>query len=615
MYRVLLLACLMLGGGPVRAQITPDDGGPVRAALSVLLPSVAAPPASRHYKLVIETVAGLGEALRTRTLLGRWQTDPEFTPEQLPLFIERAPDEALAVAQAAGFFSARVQVTLAPGAAPSDLPTVTLVLEPGARTTVAGFTLAIDGGAHGTPLAQQLVQRWPLPAGSFFRTGDWEIGKRGLTEALQAAGYLRARVTDSRARVDPELTSALLSLTIDSGPRLGFGALVVRGLQRYPRAIVDDLRPFREGDPYSLDEALLFQQRLRSAGQFVTATVLPDLAAIEADLALSHVPLVIDLTERPRQAVTTGLGYSTDQGLRALLGYEHRSLLGKGWVLESGLLVEGLRSRVFGTVRTPQDARGHFWQAGLRSERLDTLGEATRTHTAYVGRGRRDEAIESFVSLQYQRETSVLDLGDGSEARDLRSALTLGWAWSLRRLDSRVDPRDGYSLSSQISGSVKGLGSDRTFGRLYGRAMRFWPVAGKPWLPDGVLIGLAEAGWVIANERADIPSQNLFRAGGAQSVRGYRYLGLGLTQGDAIVGGRVMALGSLEYQYPVRGDWWGAGFVDVGNVVDSVSQWRAAWGYGVGVRWRSPIGPVNLDLAYGDRDRRARVHFSVGYSF
>ena len=131
----------------------------------------------------------------------------------------------------------------------------------------------------------------------------------------------------------------------------------------------------------------------------------------------------------------------------------------------------------------------------------------------------------------------------------------------------------------------------------------------------GTLIGLVEAGWVISNERGDIPSQNLFRAGGAQSVRGYRYLGLGLKQGDAVVGGRVLALGSVEYQHPVSGNWYGAAFVDLGNVVDEVSQWRPALGYGVGVRWRSPIGPINLDLAYGDRDRRVRAHFSVGYSF
>ena len=574
-----------------------------------------AQPRRANYRLEIAAPAELTEALRTRTLLGRWRDDPEFSAEQLPLFVARGEDEALAVAHAAGFFSARAVVTLVESVSAADQPTVRVVVDAGARTTVSGFTLTVTGAGRGQPIQRRLADDWPLPAGSFFRTAEWELGKRLLIEELQADGYLRARITESRARVDPELTSAVLTVTVDSGPRLLFGPLAIKGLRRYPRSIVEDLRPFREGDPYSLDAALLFQQRLRATGQFGSATVLPDLSAIEADETLERVPVMVELSERQQQRITGGLGYSTDQGPRGLLGYEHRNLRGRGWVLESGLLLETLRSRAFATVRTPQDADGHYWQGGLRSENLDTLGELTRTQTVYVGRGKRGEVVENFVSLQYQTEGSEVDAGDGVLTRDRRAALSLGWAWSLRRLDSRVDPRDGYTISTQVSAAAKGLGSDRSFARLYGRAMRFWPMPADSVLARGTLIGLVEAGWVISNDRGDIPSQNLFRAGGAQSVRGYRYLGLGLKQGDAIVGGRVLALGSLEYQHPVTGNWYGAAFVDIGNVVDEVSQWRPAVGYGVGVRWRSPIGPVNLDLAYGDRDRRVRAHFSVGYSF
>jgi translocation and assembly module TamA len=568
-----------------------------------------------NYQLQIESPPELTEALRTRTLLGRWREDPDFSAEQLPLFVTRGQEEALAIAQAAGFFSASAVVTLIERVSSADIPTVRIVVDAGARTTVAGFTLTVAGAAQGTPIERKLASDWPLSAGTFFRTAEWDLGKRLLIEALQSQGYLRARISDSKARVDAELTSAVLSVTVDSGPRLQFGPLVVKGLSRYPRSIVDDLRPFREGDPYTLDEALLFQQRLRGTPQFASATVLPDLTAIEGDPNLVRVPVMVELAERQQQRVTGGLGYSTDQGARGLIGYEHRNLRDRGWSLESGLLLESLRTRGFATVRTPQDDKGHYWQGGLRIESLDTLGEFTRTQTAYVGRGTRSEVADHFVSLQYQTEASEIDAGEGQRTRDRRAALTLGWAWSLRRLDSRVDPRDGYTISTQLSGAVKGLGSDRSFVRLYGRAMRFWPMPVDSKLAGGILIGLVEAGWVISQERGDIPSQNLFRAGGAQSVRGYRYLGLGLKQGDAIVGGRVLALGSIEYQHPVTGNWYGAAFVDVGNVVDEVSQWRPAVGYGVGVRWRSPIGPINLDVAYGERDRRVRAHFSVGYSF
>jgi translocation and assembly module TamA len=582
-------------------------------ALSLLASAAATAAGAPNYRLEVEAPDELLEPLLTRTLLGRWREDPDFGEEQMALFLARGQEEAIAIAQAGGWFAATARVSLEPAA--GEPPLVRIVVDPGPRATVAGVSIALRGDAADGAIEGRLAERWPLPEGSVMRTADWEFGKRLLLELLQAEGYLRARLLDSHARIEAERGTAKLSLLLDSGPRIGFGPLVLRGLQRYPRRIVEDLRPFEEGEPYSRELLLVFQQRLRAAGQFASATVLPDLAALEADPALQQVPLIVDLAERTRQRLSAGFGYSTDQGLRGLLGYEHRNLAGRGWQLESGVLLEQVRGRAFATVRTPQAADGGYWQAGLRSERLDTLGEFTRTHTLYAGHGVRRETTEYFLSLQYQTEYAQLDQGAGERTTNHRDALTLGWAWSRRELDSRVDPRRGWSFSSQVSGSVRGIGSAPTFGRLYARAMRFWPVEGEGWLPRGVVVGLAESGWVIAGSRDDIPSQNLFRAGGAQSVRGYRYLSLGLREGEAIVGGRVMALGSLEYQFPVQGPWWGATFVDAGNVVDTPAQWRPAVGYGVGVRWRSPIGPVNLDLAWADRDRRLRAHFSVGYSF
>ncbi len=145
--------------------------------------------------------------------------------------------------------------------------------------------------------------------------------------------------------------------------------------------------------------------------------------------------------------------------------------------------------------------------------------------------------------------------------------------------------------------------------------MRFWPLPRESVLGDGLLIGLVEAGYVLATSRQDIPSENLFRTGGTQSIRGYEYLSLGVREAGAIVGGRVLALASLEYQHPIAPKWYGAAFIDVGDAADRWPDYRAVWGYGAGVRWRSPIGPVSLDLAYGEAVKRWRLHLSVGYAF
>jgi translocation and assembly module TamA len=124
-----------------------------------------------------------------------------------------------------------------------------------------------------------------------------------------------------------------------------------------------------------------------------------------------------------------------------------------------------------------------------------------------------------------------------------------------------------------------------------------------------------EGGIVMANSRSGVPSSFLFRTGGDQTVRGYAYQSIGVPQGRAIVGGRYMMVGSVEATYWLAGDWGVAAFVDAGDAFDNRNLFDLAIGYGMGVRWRSPIGPFRADIAYGERSESVRLHFSVGFNF
>ncbi|MFP5411686.1 MAG: autotransporter assembly complex protein TamA, partial [Gammaproteobacteria bacterium] len=463
-----------------RRPWSPDrHGAPPRGALRLLAAAwlllVAALPAhAENYRLEIEAPEDLVEPIRERTLLGRWIEEAGFEREQLPLFVIRGREEAAAIVRDAGYFSAKVEVRVDPPEAgePADLlaparpaadavlPTVTIVVDAGARTTVSRLAFELDGAADAQALRDELLERWPLPEGSFFRPSAWEQGKRLMLELLQQRGFVRAKIASSRARVDVQATAASLALTIETGPRLPFGALTVRGLERYDRSIVEALKPWREagpdaaGDPYDFDQLLRFQARLRGSGYFTGVDVLPDLSAIEADPGLAEVPVVAVLRERRRKRVTLGVGYSSDEGPRALLGYEHRDFLGRGLQLESGLLWQDVRRRAFVSVRTPQRADGYFDQVGARIERLEVQGELTDRQTVLVGRGKRGEEIDHFLSLQYQTEQRTVPLDPET---DRRQAFTLGYAWNLRRVDSQVDPRRGYTISAQASGGARAL--------------------------------------------------------------------------------------------------------------------------------------------------------------
>ena len=127
-----------------------------------------------------------------------------------------------------------------------------------------------------------------------------------------------------------------------------------------------------------------------------------------------------------------------------------------------------------------------------------------------------------------------------------------------------------------------------------------------------------EAGHIFAASAVSLPDTLLFRAGGDDSVRGYAYRSLGPTLNNALASGRVLLTGSAEIARPISprypAFWWAA-FVDAGNAANSWKDLSPALGYGVGLRWRSPVGPLRLDVAYGQETRAARLHLSVGIAF
>jgi translocation and assembly module TamA len=586
------------------------------AIFQLAVPSQVQAETSRNYELLFDAPPELVAQIRAETLLGRWQDRSEFSAEQLDALVFRAKEEVETVLRGQGYFDFEVEVRRQPDV--GNKPFVKIEVSAGARTTVNELNFAVVGDAlKDKELVTQLQTIWALQEGSFYRAAVWEQSKKSMLDLLQQSGYLSAKVQTSQVSVDVRNTTAGVDVKFDSGPRYKFGEIRVNGLQRYDREIVDALLRFKSGDFYRLDTLIELQTRLRDSGYFVNASVVPQISEILETNAGSDlsVPVVVELTERESKRILMGIGFSTDQGPRIQFGFENRNLLGDGLQLETGVLLEKFRTRVFGTIRTPVSDTGHYYAYGARFEKFNLSGEEAFKNTVFAHRGRRSTFIDSIFSVQYQTERLLIDRGAGVQVGDKREALTLGYSWNLRRVDSRIDPREGYTISAQAAIAAKGVASDQTFLRFYARGMNFLPLTQSFWPKGATLVTMAELGVVTAESRQGIPSDNLFRAGGAQSVRGYRYLSLGAKDGTATVGGRYLAIASVEYQQPVYRNILAAAFVDVGDAGDDTAQMKARLGTGIGMRWRSPIGPVNIDAAYGHAEKAWRLHLSVGYSF
>jgi translocation and assembly module TamA len=151
--------------------------------------------------------------------------------------------------------------------------------------------------------------------------------------------------------------------------------------------------------------------------------------------------------------------------------------------------------------------------------------------------------------------------------------------------------------------------------RAYAMAMQLKPLLDAQGKEQWRWIVRAELGQVQAAGREGIPSSNLFRTGGGKSIRGYGAQSLGVNLGEATLGGRVLAVASVEIQRALTPHWAWAAFADAGDAADQWSQWRVRRALGLGVRWRTPVGPLQLDLARGLDPGQWRLHTSLGVVF
>nr|WP_230976235.1 autotransporter assembly complex family protein [Pseudothauera nasutitermitis] len=482
-----------------------------------------------------------------------------------------------------------------------------LSVEPGPRVRIASVRVDFEGdlagGEDGRAARREALRRdWALPVGQAFRQAAWDDAKSRLLDAVSARDYAAARLSASRAEVDPENASAALSVTVDSGPPFRLGPLQVSGLRDLPADLPARYSTLEEGEPYDRDRLLDLQSTLQNAPQF--ASVIVD---IDRDPATAGaVPVRVEVSEAQPKRFGFGTGYSTNTGYRGEVSYADVNLFGRGWELYSGLRLEQRRQSLYADVFLPPERARHRDSFGGALERSDLQGLRLTTQAVGVARATTRGDIDTQIALRLQHERREPDGAEASSA----NTLSANWTWRKRAVDNLLDPRDGYVLEIQAGGGSRALLSDQDFLRLYGRYVRYQPVRG-----TDVLILRGELGTTIAPSRDGVPQDFLFRTGGAQSVRGYAYQSLGVSEGEATVGGRYLAVGSVEYVHWFRPDWAVAAFVDTGDAADSRSDWSPKVGYGIGGRWASPAGPLALDLAWGREERSLRLHFGIAIAF
>lgn len=585
-----------------------------------------APAPAITYKVQIDASRQLEKLLEENLDLVRFQGNAKMTMDQLQRLVKITPDQAKTLLETEGYYSAKVTAGL--DTKGGGNPVVRVIVEPGPAVEVGALDLALQGyipfDDKSVPLdANDLRSRWGLPEGARFRMADWESAKKTLVRQIEQTRFPRAQLAESSATVDPEAHKAALKVVIDSGPEMRFGATRIRGLKRYPPSIINNLNKIRPGDEYSEAAMQALQQKLQDSGYFASVEVGVDMRGVlgaqidalddaddpatpPAPTAINGpttLPVVVRVTENKQKNVTAGVGISTNTGARTQLAYENLNVFGLR--MKSNLTYEQKQQIARADFYWPVTPDGYSDSVGGGYTHTDIENEITSVTSVSAKRAWGTPLLERSVTIEALTELLSVDNIISSRAK----SVPVTFAITKRALDSLIDPSRGYAASAQIGAAVLPVLTDEKFIRGYARFIGYKP------LGPGTVIVRGEAGAVGSKEKVGVPSTMLFRAGGDQSVRGYAYQELGIPLGNATVGARYLATASAEYDWYFKPPYGVAVFVDAGNAADTVKDLKPKYGYGVGGRWRSPVGPINVDVAYGQADKKVRLHFSLGFTF
>jgi translocation and assembly module TamA len=571
----------------------------VAAALACLCALANAQERIR-YELRIEAPRELRDMLAERLPLARWRDDPQMTEALLARLVAEAEGDAREAVATRGYFSARVTSRIERDAQPW---TVVLRVDPGQPVRVAHAEVAFSGPAAADPDASSLLQRirseWTLRRGERFTQDAWNDAKRAAARSLSGWRYAGARVGRSRAAIDPQSGEARLDVEIESGPPYRYGDVEVRGTQRYPEDLVAGLSPTSRGELYEREALDLYERRLIATGYFVSAQ-----AGIPADAgAPGDAPVRVAVVEGRSQSFETGLSFNTDVGVRAEARYRNLDVFDTAYRFKGEVQLDKRIRQGRLDLETPPRAGGRWQGVFAQARETSIQNEENAELSAGIahnwGLGGPPSSLFASAHVEEQRLSGVL--------ADHRQAVFFGYRTQWRDTDSWESPRRGYIAEFSFGGAPDLLAT-RPFLRATGRAHLFFPLGRHDFMVRG------EAGVVQAGARDGIPSSFLFRTGGDQTIRGYDFESLGVRQGDAVLGGRYLALASAEYTHWIGESWGVAAFVDAGDAWDG-EHFEPVVGTGVGVRFRTPIGPVRGDLAYGAAEKQWRLHFSVGFFF
>jgi len=609
---------------------------------------------------VVTEISGISDELRSNVQVSLSLKQAEDLEQvsvwRLRQMARDARDEVRAALEPFGYYSANVSVRLVEPEGEDQPWRAQVEVQPGEPVTVAEARIAISDPARELEAFGQWLDDWPLPKGAVLRHRPWTEALSELEQIAETHGFFESRFASRAIRVKPDRGEAAVVVDYDAGPRYSIGEIDY-GDSGFNADLMRALTVVEPGASYTSSE--IDRQR-----EVLVETAYFDQVVVEQrrNPDSDTVDLRYNLDKRPPNTYRVLAGFGTDTGGRVQLGWTRHYLSDRGDRLDtrfgaqqtdSEFVLRSNYQHPFGdqpgnfltgeVLLKRENERFRFEDveriepvfdsfSGNRNQAQLTVGRLReRPLLARPFRPVRERLFVTFLNEQFDafseqslndEQAALLEANPGLRPflDTDTNTVALGGEWTLFQLVGEGFGTEGLYAQARVLGSVESLGSDTSFLQGYLNGRWHWK-----FLPRHKLLVRGELGYTAADtttldvgipgdprelklDITELPELFRFKAGGDRSVRGYGYEELSTNRNGA----NHTLVGSVEYEYNFLGDFSAAAFYDIGNAFNDFTEPELKRGAGLGLRWYTLIGPVQLDVARALDDDSFRIHFTIG---
>jgi translocation and assembly module TamA len=384
--------------------------------------------------------------------------------------------------------------------------------------------------------------------------------------------------------------------------------------------------PWKDGDVYDSRKISSMREDLMSSGIFagmevILSTPIPD----KEDSNLSHTTMTINIDEALLRDISAGVKYGSSEKAGALFSWTHYNIDGRGAKL-STILDVAKNTKI---VRVKYDTYDLFY----KKQNLATQGFYVKEKTSSyeVSKMGAESILWQNFGVKFKaglgaccEHSKTKDKIDTTNSKFKAFGVPIGLNFDTT--DNYIDPQSGIRCLGMVTPYFS---NNPNITILSGKSSVYFPIKKNMFKTSMVIAVYTKVGSILRNKNRKIPRDKLFFAGGSGSIRGYGYQKVGkITDDKRPYGGESLFEVGIEPRVRITEDIGLVTFLEGGNVYSSkMPQFfkKPLFGYGIGMRYYTPLGPIRLDLAFPTKRRKNsnnrrvdsmfNIYISIGQAF